>query len=170
MTLGEKLWRLREEKGMSQDELAEKLDVSRQTISNWERDKALPDAEKLKRLCEALGICADDLLFSEVLPKESAPDSPKRSKEEEPLEKTEPPKEPINRKGRGTVLLVIFSLSALLLFVGGLIGFLTARGSGEPPTVSSQFTLTDAGVSAFFMVLAFFVLAAGVAFYWKHRK
>lgn len=38
--LGEKIWRLREEKGLSQEVLAEKLDVSRQTVSNWENDRA----------------------------------------------------------------------------------------------------------------------------------
>ena len=62
MTLGEKIWRLREERGLSQEELAERLDVSRQTVSNWENDKATPDAVKLGLLCKALGVSADEML------------------------------------------------------------------------------------------------------------
>ena len=62
MTLGEKIRRLREERGLSQEELAEALDVSRQTVSNWENDKATPDAVKLGLLCKALGVSADEML------------------------------------------------------------------------------------------------------------
>ncbi len=62
MTLGEKIWRAREAKGLSQEQLAEALDVSRQTISNWENDKATPDAVKLGLLCKALGVSADEML------------------------------------------------------------------------------------------------------------
>ena len=45
-SLGERMYRLREKNGDSQDDLAEKLDVSRQTISNWENDKVKIDAYK----------------------------------------------------------------------------------------------------------------------------
>ena len=47
MTFGEKLTRLRKREGMSQESLAEKLGVSRQAVSRWEQDTALPDAAKL---------------------------------------------------------------------------------------------------------------------------
>ncbi len=62
MTLGEKIWRLREARGLSQEELAEALGVSRQTVSNWENDRATPDAIKLGLLCKTLGVSADELL------------------------------------------------------------------------------------------------------------
>ena len=55
MTFGQKLYTLREERGWSQEDLAEKADVSRQTVSNWENDKVQIDAEKLKRLSEVFG-------------------------------------------------------------------------------------------------------------------
>ena len=62
MTLGDKIRQLREERGLSQEELAERLDVSRQTVSNWENDKATPDAIKLGMLCRTFGVSADELL------------------------------------------------------------------------------------------------------------
>ena len=43
MRLGEKIYQLREKTGLSQEQLAEKLDVSRQTVSNWENDKVKID-------------------------------------------------------------------------------------------------------------------------------
>ena len=60
--LGEKIRLLREARGLSQEELAEKLDVSRQTVSNWENDRATPDAVKLGALCKTLGVSADEML------------------------------------------------------------------------------------------------------------
>lgn len=65
MKLSEKIWRLRESRNMSQEELAEKLGVSRQTVSNWENDKAVLDAEKLAKLCVVFGVSADDMLSEE---------------------------------------------------------------------------------------------------------
>ena len=50
MTLGEKLYILRTRQGMTQEQLAEKLQVSRQSISKWESDATIPDFDKLKFL------------------------------------------------------------------------------------------------------------------------
>lgn len=74
--LGEKLWRLREARGLTQEALAEALGVSRQTVSNWENDKATPDAEKLQKLCETLGVSADALL--DLAPAPARPAKKKR--------------------------------------------------------------------------------------------
>ena len=62
MTIGEKISALRREKGMSQDELSEKLDVSRQSVSKWESGKALPDSDKVLSLAELFGVSTDFLL------------------------------------------------------------------------------------------------------------
>lgn len=61
MQLGEKLYRLRESKNMSQEELAEKLGVSRQTISNWENDKVTLDVDKAQELCKLYNIDMNEL-------------------------------------------------------------------------------------------------------------
>ncbi len=62
MTLGEKLQNLRREKGISQDRLAELLDVSRQAVSKWERDEAMPETDKVVRLSEVFSVSIDYLL------------------------------------------------------------------------------------------------------------
>lgn len=62
MNIGEKLYELRKEKHLSQEEVAEKLDVTRQTISKWETNGSTPDFDKIKPLCELYGITADELL------------------------------------------------------------------------------------------------------------
>ena len=47
MTLGEKILELRRRNAISQDALAERLDVSRQAVSKWERDEAIPETDKI---------------------------------------------------------------------------------------------------------------------------
>ncbi|MBQ8639012.1 MAG: helix-turn-helix domain-containing protein [Lachnospiraceae bacterium] len=60
--LSEKLRYLRKSKGVSQEELAEKLCVVRQTISKWEKGWSVPDAEMLLKIAEALDIPVNDIL------------------------------------------------------------------------------------------------------------
>ena len=62
MTIGERLLKLRREKNISQEELANELDVSRQTISKWETDQSMPDFDKIVPLCNYFGITSDELL------------------------------------------------------------------------------------------------------------
>lgn len=62
MSLGEKLLNLRKSAGLSQEELAEKLDVSRQTISKWETDQTVPDLIKAKLLSRIYNISYDSLI------------------------------------------------------------------------------------------------------------
>jgi len=62
MTIGERLLKLRKERNLSQEELANVLDVSRQTISKWETDQTTPDFDKIVPLCEYFGITSDELL------------------------------------------------------------------------------------------------------------
>lgn len=61
MKLNEKLYSYRKKAGMSQQELAEYLDVSRQTVSKWETGMTLPSAEKLIRLSKLIGAPLDVL-------------------------------------------------------------------------------------------------------------
>ena len=62
MTFGEKLQRLRAREGLSQDALAELLEVSRQAVSKWEREEAMPEAEKLVRISQCFHVTTDYLL------------------------------------------------------------------------------------------------------------
>ncbi|MBR6331774.1 MAG: helix-turn-helix domain-containing protein [Dehalococcoidales bacterium] len=62
MKLPEKIYELRKKNGFSQEELAEKMNVSRQSISRWEVGSASPDAENLKQLSSIFGVSVDYLL------------------------------------------------------------------------------------------------------------
>lgn len=66
MTLGEKIQKLRKEKQMSQEDLAEKLKVSRQTISRWEQDQALPDLSNIIALGKIFSVSIDDLVQTDL--------------------------------------------------------------------------------------------------------
>lgn len=65
MNLSEKILKLRKENGMSQEELAEKLNVSRQSISRWENGSAQPDASNLSQLTKIFKVTADYLINDE---------------------------------------------------------------------------------------------------------
>lgn len=73
MTFGEKLQGLRARAGLSQDQLAELLDVSRQAVSKWERNEAMPEAEKIVRISRQFGVSTDYLLLEEL----EEPETPK---------------------------------------------------------------------------------------------
>ena len=62
MTFGEKLQKLRQKTGMSQDALADKLGVSRQAVSRWERDETMPETDKVVQIAEIFGVTTDYLL------------------------------------------------------------------------------------------------------------
>lgn len=66
MKLSEKIIELRKTKGMTQEELAELCSVSRQSISKWEADIALPELEKLLILSETFGVSLDVLVKDEL--------------------------------------------------------------------------------------------------------
>ncbi len=64
MTVGERIQAYRKEVGLSQEELGQRLLVSRQTVSLWETGQTLPTIDNLMRLREIFGVSVDDLLFS----------------------------------------------------------------------------------------------------------
>lgn len=64
--LGEKILKLRKMQGLSQEQLGEQVNVTRQTISNWELNETSPNPEQLKLLSKALKISIDELLDNEI--------------------------------------------------------------------------------------------------------
>jgi len=68
MTIGEKIQYLRRKRGLSQDQLAEMVDVSRQSISKWERDESLPEITKIVILSEIFDVTTDYLLKKDTSP------------------------------------------------------------------------------------------------------
>lgn len=68
--IANKLLQLRKEKGLSQEQLAQELGISRQAVSKWERAEASPDTDNLIELAKLYGISLDELLLNDVNTKE----------------------------------------------------------------------------------------------------
>lgn len=93
MTTYQKLSELRKDSGLSQEELAERMEVSRQTISRWETGATRPSADKLARLSQVLGVSADTLLGVESVP---TAETPVEAPAETPA--------PVSRRNRGLLV------------------------------------------------------------------
>ena len=76
MTLAEKILSLRTERGMSQDDLAEKLEISRQSVSKWETAQSTPDLDKIIKLAGLFGMTVDELVRDEECPQPPEPPQP----------------------------------------------------------------------------------------------
>ena len=72
MEFNNKLYELRKQKGFSQEELANRLNVSRQTISKWEVGESTPDMEKLVAISDLFGVSLDELVKGEKAEPEGA--------------------------------------------------------------------------------------------------
>ena len=66
MELGNRIKKFREKSNLSQEELADKIYTSRQTISNWENDKTYPDINSLKLLSNIFDVSLDDLIEGDI--------------------------------------------------------------------------------------------------------
>jgi len=73
MSIGENIYRLRTQKNLSQGALADMLDVSRQSVSKWETENAIPDLDKLIKMCEIFEISMDELTLQTENIKPPAP-------------------------------------------------------------------------------------------------
>lgn len=72
MTLGEKIALLRGQNKMSQGDLAEKLEVSRQSVSKWETGASVPELDKLIMMSKLFNITLDELVQTDVIPENTA--------------------------------------------------------------------------------------------------
>lgn len=91
MTLGQKIFELRNKQKMSQGDLAEKLNVSRQSISKWETDASVPELDKLIMLSDLFNITMDELVRDELPEKDT-------DEERESTEKRSPETVVINKQ------------------------------------------------------------------------
>lgn len=115
MNLGENICRLRTAKGMSQGDLADALDVSRQSISKWETGGAVPELEKLVKLSALFGVSLDELVKGE--------------KPKQPEQAAPPPQIVVERGGvsgqqvAGIILLCMgFALTLVFTVMGAPLG------------------------------------------------
>lgn len=73
MNLGENIYRLRTQRNMSQGDLANALDVSRQSVSKWENNSAVPELDKLIKMSELFGVTMDELVGRKPASEPGAP-------------------------------------------------------------------------------------------------
>lgn len=81
MTLGEKIFRLRTEQGLSQETFGEKLGVSRQSVSKWETDQSVPELDKIVAISELFEVTTDYLLKETEETYGTAKEEPPRTEE-----------------------------------------------------------------------------------------
>ena len=67
-SMGEIISTLRKEKGLTQKEVADKLNITDKAVSKWERDLACPDTQTLPKLAEILGVSVEELLNAKSAP------------------------------------------------------------------------------------------------------
>ena len=123
MTLGQNICRLRTERGLSQGDLADALDVSRQSISKWETDASIPELEKLLRLSELFHITLDELVKGPDGSVEAPPPAPEPPAAEAPAQ--DPEAELLRTLDRGvnrTVGWVLLGFGALLTLLLAMLG------------------------------------------------
>lgn len=113
MNLGEKLFELRKSKNLSQEEVAEKLNVTRQTVSKWETNQSTPDFDKIIPLCDLFEISTDELLRGK---------KPEEVNEEKQEENAEPEKvmtrsEARKKMGEVTSTSILMYIVALVVFI-----------------------------------------------------
>ena len=103
MELSERILQSRKALGLSQEQLAEQVGVSRQSISKWETGQSMPELEKLAALSQVFGVSTDELLGNP-------------SQETNPL----PPASPVNDYVRANLLRRFFTLGWITALVGVL--------------------------------------------------
>ncbi len=112
MNIGEKIYELRKSKKLSQEEVAEKLNVTRQTVSKWETNQSTPDFDKIVPLCELFEISTDELLKGEK--KEEITEEHKVNNLEEKIMS----KEEVKRKRAEVISTSVFTyIVAVALFI-----------------------------------------------------
>lgn len=114
MNIGEKIYELRKAKGLSQGELADMLEVSRQSVSKWETCAAVPELDKLIKLCDVFDVSLDELTGRNAKIHEPNPMSKEKSHESEsaPAKSTA-----ITQQTIVGYILLVFSLLAFLILL-----------------------------------------------------
>lgn len=103
MTIGVKIQNLRKQKGLSQEQLAEAVGVSRQAVSKWEAEQSVPDIDKIILICDYFGVTTDYILRNEEMSCTETVHSTNKNEEEKD----------IDNKKKSTLLLTV----AVMLYI-----------------------------------------------------
>ena len=110
MKLSEKLIKLRKEKGLSQEEFGNEINVSRQAVSKWENDETKPDIEKIQEIVKKFNVNYEYLLNDEVEKVETSTDTFNEKKIK------------VKRKTIFKILIIIFAIY-LIFFIYKFMAF-----------------------------------------------
>ena len=113
MDFNNRLYQLRKQKGLSQEELANRLNVSRQTVSKWEVGDSTPDMEKLIAISDLFDVSLDKL----VMGKDDAPDAQPSSKSELATVLNEKVLTSKNKKKAKSILKIIAIIAGVVLAI-----------------------------------------------------
>lgn len=148
MILADKIIRLRKKNGWSQEEMAEKINVSRQAVSKWEGAQTFPDLEKILQLSELFGVSTDYLLKDSIEDEEFTDSSINSSVKRVTLAEAN---EFIEWRKSASVLIAI----ATFLCIFSVIPFLILGAASELPSfVISQNLATGVGLCILFVSVA----------------
>lgn len=125
MEFNNRLYQLRKQKGLSQEELANRLNVSRQTVSKWEVGDSTPDMEKLAAMSELFDVSLDQLVLGKEAPQTAAP-----ARSELVTTLNEKVLTPDNKKKAKSALKIagIIAAAILLIDVVSMVIFLLLNG------------------------------------------
>ena len=154
MVLHENIFKLRRRENLSQEELAEKLGVTRQAVSKWESAQSAPDIDKLLALCKIFNVSADELLTEPNL-KEKIPSSL--------ITKTEPADKAVSY---GTINALFWGL----LFLAGFILFMFLLFSSGGSLFDSGLYLFSLFMMAIPFIFFLFRSILALSFSSKKRK
>lgn len=145
--LSEKLYKLRKNSGLSQEQLAEKLNVSRQAISKWESGTAVPESEKLVTISNYFGVSVDYLL-----------------KDEE--EKVIGTDSSVEEKPKRIAGIIICIAGIISMIIWGLLSIFSPETSDQM-SESSMITIDGNGI---FLILCVVAIVVGASLLLKSKK
>mgnify|MGYP003378891518 CR=1 FL=1 len=139
--LSERTYQLRRKNGLSQEQLAEKIGVSRQAISKWESGTSTPELEKLLALSECFRMTLDELVKDEAANPETKEATP--NPEEKKVSKV-----PEMKAGIGLCL-----IGAICLILSGIM-MVVSPGATEQLNAASTITISGSGILLILCVLS----------------
>ncbi len=154
--LSEKIYALRKKNNLSQEELAEKIGVSRQAISKWESGTSLPEIEKLISLSEYFNVSID-YLVKEQAEDEQMEEKPKAANEIKPQ----------NRAMARRIGLVICVVGIACLILWGVVSVILPANT-EQISTSSMIQIDGNGI--FLILCTILIVAGALVFFYSNRE
>ncbi len=163
MQLGETIYRLRTQRGMSQGDLADALEVSRQSVSKWETGGATPDLDKLVKMSALFGVTLDELVKGEAPLSEPQPQPEPRVIYVERAEPPMPRRKIVGYALFGLAILVVLLCTILGGFLAGVLFSLPFWACGAVCFLFQKHVALWCSWTAFFLVDIYLRVATGTA-------